>query len=337
MSVTLKPVEEQVIVVTGASSGIGLATARAACKRGAKVVLVARSGDILARVERELTAAGGQAAHVIADVGDRAAAERITAKAVERFGGFDTWVNNAGVGIFGRLEEVSDEDNRKLFDTNFWGLVYGSLAAVRHLKGKGGAVVNLGSVASDVAFPIQGMYCASKHAIRGFTDALRQELIEANAPVSVTLIKPSAIDTPYPRNARNYLPQEPKLPPPVYRPEEVAGAILHAAEYGTRDIFVGGGGRAMSAMGRHFPETMDWIEGKLMPGQQHRGTPAEHTAGSLHRAGGPGWVRGDHPGVVMPVSLYTQAVRHPYLTLGLAAAAGVAVAGLLGAYDEARA
>jgi NAD(P)-dependent dehydrogenase (short-subunit alcohol dehydrogenase family) len=338
MAPKLKPVEQQTIVITGASSGIGLATAQAACKRGAKVVLVARNGDALARIERELVAAGGQATHVIADVGERSSAERVAAAAVERFGGFDTWVNNAGVGIFGRLEDVSDEDSRRLFDTNFWGLVYGSLAAVKHLKGKGGAVVNLGSVASDVAFSPQGMYCASKHAIRGFTDALRQELIEENAPVAVSLIKPASIDTPYPRNARNYMPYEPKLPPPVYRPEEVAGAILHAAEHGPRDIYVGGGGRMMSAMGRHLPEAMDWLAGKVMSKQQTRGEPARHPAGLLQRpSGDEGQVRGDHPGVVMPVSLYTRAVKHPYLTLGLAAAAGVAVAGLLGAADGHRA
>ena len=331
MSAKLKPVAEQTIVITGASSGIGLATAQAACKRGARVVLVARNAEALARIQGELLAAGGQATHVVADVGDPASAGRVVAEATQRFGGFDTWVNNAGVGIFGRLEEVSDADSRKLFDTNFWGLVYGSLAAVKHLKPKGGAVINLGSVASDVAFPVQGMYCASKHAIRGFTDALRQELIEANAPVTVTLIKPAAIDTPYPRNARNYLPHEPKLPDPVYRPEDVAGAILHAAEHGTRDIYVGGGGRVMSALGRHFPETMDWVEGRFMGDQQHRDEPARHRAGLLQRPSGEeGQVRGDHPGFVHPVSLYTQAVRHPYLTLGLAAAAGLAVVGLLG-------
>ena len=96
-------------------------------------------------------------------------------------GGFDTWVNNAGLGIFGRLEEVSDEDSRRLFDVNFWGLVYGTKVAAAHLKHKGGAIINLGSVVSDVAFPVQGMYCASKHAIKGFTDAFRMELEEAGS------------------------------------------------------------------------------------------------------------------------------------------------------------
>lgn len=126
-------------------------------------------------------------------------------------------------------------------------MVYGSLVALPHLKESGGTLINLGSVASDVAFPLQGMYSASKHAIKGFTDSLRIELKEEGAPVAVTLIKPAAIDTPFPANARNYTDREPKLPPPVYRTEEVAEAILHAAVHPRRDIYIGGGGRIMSA------------------------------------------------------------------------------------------
>jgi len=174
MSVKLKPVSEQVIVITGASSGIGLATARAACEQGARVVLAARNGEALAKIEQELTAAGGQAAHVVCDVADRSAVERVARTAVQRFGGFDTWVNNAGVGLWARLEDVTEADARRLFDTNFWGLVHGCQVALPTLKARGGALINVGSELSDVAVPIQGIYVASKHAVKGYTDALRQ-------------------------------------------------------------------------------------------------------------------------------------------------------------------
>jgi len=330
MSVTLKPLDEQVMVITGASSGIGLATALAAAKEGARLVLAARSADTLADVESRIIDAGGEAIHVAADVGRRDDVERIAEAALERFGGFDTWVNDAGVGIYGRLEEVSDEDHRRLFDTNFWGVVYGSLAAVRHLKGHGGALINLGSVASELAFPLLGMYSASKAAIRGFTDALRLELEQEGAPVSVTLIKPTSIDTPFPQHARNYLEREPDLPPPVYRPEEVARAILHAATHPERDIYVGGGGRLMTAFGAAAPRTMDWMSETVLARREVRDEPPRRPQGALHRAGGGGRVRGDHPGYVMKTSLYTRARMHPLLTGGLLLAAGAGLAALLG-------
>src|SRR5579871_141802 len=178
MAVSLKPLSEQVIVITGASSGIGLATALAAAEAGARVVLASRNGDALADVARRINSSGGRAVHVVADVANRADLERVAQTALSAFGRFDTWVNNAGVSIWGRLEEVHETDSRRLFDVNFWGVVHGSLVAVGYLKQRGGALVNLGSVASDSAIPIQGMYAASKHAVKGFTDALRMELEE---------------------------------------------------------------------------------------------------------------------------------------------------------------
>lgn len=168
-----KSLRRQVVVITGASSGIGLATARMAAERGAAVVLCARSGETLAKVRHAIEREGGRALDVVADVGDRAAVERVAAAAIAAFGGFDTWVNVAGLTIYGRLDEVSEEDHERLFRTNFWGTVNGSLVATAHLRERGGTLINVGSVASDLPFPMQGMYVASKHAIKGFTDALR--------------------------------------------------------------------------------------------------------------------------------------------------------------------
>ncbi|MBA9078652.1 SDR family oxidoreductase [Rufibacter quisquiliarum] len=329
MTVKLKPLKEQVIVITGASSGIGLATAKAAARKGAKVVLAARNREALIEIEQEIRNEGGQAFHCVADVGHKEEVQWIVDVAMQEFGGFDTWVNDAGGSIYGRLDEVSDEDSRRLFDTNYWGVVYGSLAAARHLRNKGGAIINLGSEVSDISLPLQGMYAASKHAVKGFTDALRIELMEDKAPVSVTLIKPAGIDTPFPEHAKNYTGKALTLPAPVYTPEEVAHAILTAATTPYRDIMVGGGGKVMSALNKRFPGMMDWVSSKVMSQEQVEDGQPVNREGSLHQPSTAGNVRGNHKGYVMKTSLYTRAVTNPVKTSVLALAAGAAVLALL--------
>ncbi|MEA1832068.1 SDR family oxidoreductase [Methylobacterium durans] len=322
-----KPLGEQVIVITGASSGIGLATARMAAERGARVVLAARDGEALARIRNEIEAAGGRALDVVADVGRRSDVQAIADRAVAEFGGFDTWVNVAGLTIYGYLWEVSDEDAARLLQTNLWGTMYGSLVATEHLRQRGGALINIGSVASDLAFPLQGIYCASKHAVKGFTDALRMELLQVGAPVSVTLIKPTSIDTPLPQRARNYTDAEPKLPPPVYPPEEVANAILHAAVHPQRDIFVGGGGKILSGLKEFAPGAYDLLA-PAVTSLQRRNEAPRHPEGALHRPSGDGHAHGSHPGYVMRTSAYTRASLNPLATAGMVAA-GVAMTAAL--------
>jgi short-subunit dehydrogenase len=260
MNIQLKKLNEQVMVITGATSGIGLTTARMAAQRGATLVLAARGAEALDQLASELRQQGTRVATVEADVGKEADVARIADVAIERFGRIDTWVNNAGISIYGRIEEVATEDFRRLFDTNFWGVVYGSREAIKHMKRNGpGALINLGSEVSDVAIPLQGMYCASKHAIKGFTNALRIELEEEATPISVTLIKPAGIDTMYPVHARNYMEKEPALPQPVYAPELVAHAILYAAQHPRREAFIGAGAKLMAAGAYYMPRTMDRI------------------------------------------------------------------------------
>lgn len=255
----LKKLADQVIVITGASSGIGLTTARMAAGQGAKLVLVSRDQEALDQLAEELRVKGHDALAVSADVGQQEDVGRVAARAIEHFGRIDTWINNAGVSIFGRLEDVPMEDSQRMFQTNFWGVVNGSLEAVKHLKERGGAIINIGSEVSDRAIPLQGMYSASKHAVKGFTDSLRMELEHDRLPISVTLIKPTAIDTMFTVHARNYMEKEPRLPPPVYAPEVVANAILYAAQHRKRDVFVGGPAK-MSAMGAYFtPRLLDRI------------------------------------------------------------------------------
>ncbi len=331
MRYELKPLHEQVMVITGASSGIGLATARMAASQGCRVVLAARSVHVLKAIRNQIKAAGSEAVSVEADVSRPEDVRRIAEVALDWFGQIDTWVNNAGLSIFGRLAEVKDEDHHRLFDINFWGVVYGSLTAAEHLRHRGGAIINLGSVLSDVAVPLQGMYAASKHAVKGFTDALRLELEEAGAPISVTLIKPASVNTPFPQHARNYLAQEPRLPDPVYPPKEVALAILKAAQQPWRDIRIGGSSPVMSAMASWTPRLMDWMNERFMTRQQIRNEPARHARGSLYRSDATGQIEGSHPGRVMNRSLYTRAITNGMARGAVIASVGVAAAALIGA------
>jgi short-subunit dehydrogenase len=332
MNVRLKALKDQVIVLTGASSGIGLTTARLAAKRGARLVLAARNREALAQLVEEIRSAGGEAEYVVADVGSERDVNEIAGVALERYGGFDTWINNAGGGIYGRLTEVLTEDHRRLFETNFWGVVYGSLVAVRHLGERGGALINVGSVVSDRVVPLQGMYSASKHAVKGFTDALRMELEAAGAPVSVTLIKPTSIDTPFTRHARNYMDEEPSLPPPVYAPELVAEAILHCAETPRRDMIVGGGGKMISALGLHAPRLADRVmESPAFLNQQKADEPPRQPEGALHAPTFGLHQRGGYPGHTRETSLYTTASLHPVLAGALALGAGLAIGACLSA------
>ena len=296
MSSPLKPLNRQVMVITGATSGIGLATAQEAAKQGAKLVLAARGADVLDAVVQGLADHGFDAIAVVADVAERSDVERVARIAVERYGRIDTWVNNAGGTIYGRLDEVSEEDSRRLFDINFWGMVHGSLVALPYLKHQGGALINLGSEASEVAIPMQGMYSASKHAVKGFTDALRIEVEQVDqAPVSITLIEPTAVDTPLPQHARNYMDREPRLPSPQVDPHQVAAAILHAAVVPMRTVRVGLAAGLDIMLERLAPGVADRLSVLQVPRQQ-RDTPPREPGGSLYASRANGRIYGPGAG-----------------------------------------
>lgn len=334
MGVDLKPLDEQVVVITGASSGIGLRTARMAADRGARLVLADRSEDALRQLTDEITAAGGDATYVVADVSDREDVREIAATVGETYGGFDTWVNVAGAFLYGRLDQTPVEEMREQFETNVWGLLYGSLEAADHLSERGGAIINIGSVVSDVVIPLQGSYSASKHAVQGFTDALRMELEADGAPVSVTLVKPSQADTPYARHAKNYMDEAATLPPPLYAPEAVARAILDAAEHPRRDVTVGGAGRAMSALATVAPGLTDTaIEKLFLPLQRGDRPPRLGEENNLDGPTGSLEERGDYERPVLERSLYTWLSESGSL---VAVAAALGVAALYGLYGSAR-
>jgi NAD(P)-dependent dehydrogenase (short-subunit alcohol dehydrogenase family) len=325
MRVKLKPMNEQVIVITGASSGIGLATARLAAGMGARLVLTSRDAVNLEQAVERIRGDGGDATYVTGDVADLDAMKRVAATAVREFGTIDTWVNNAGVSIYGRLEEVGLMDARRLFETNYWGVVNGTLAALPHLRARGGALINLGSILSDTGYPLQGHYTASKHAVKGFTDSLRLELEQEGAPVSVTLIQPAAIDTPYPEHAKSYLGVAPKHVPPVYAPEVVARAILRSAEHPERNVLVGGGAKLFNTVERYAPRLGDrFKEATAFAGQRTDRPVGEHDTLFGPRPGD-SRERGHYEGHVMETSAYTRARLYRGQTLLGLAVAGAAV------------
>jgi short-subunit dehydrogenase len=289
---TTKALDQQVIAITGASSGIGLCTALLAAERGAKVVLIARSDETLADAVAVIEERGGHALAVHCDVSSRDAVDSAVLQAIGAFGRIDTWINNAGVSIYGRLVDVSEEDSRRLFDVNFWGVVNGSLAALPALQASGGTLINVGSEVSEAVVPLQGMYSASKHAVKGFTDALRVELEHVEkAPVQVVLIQPTAVHTPFPEHARNYMDWEPKLPDPRITPQQVAEAILQAAVEGGRDIKVGAMATMNTMMSTLLPALGDRLAAR-QAGNQQKNIPPQRPAGTLYDAGGEGRIAG---------------------------------------------
>jgi len=248
----LKAIADQVMVITGATSGNGLAIAEMAARNGASLVLAARSADILEQVAVRLRETGVRVAICVADVSNPQDIERIADTAVSKFGGFDTWVNNASVGAYGTLEQLTLEDHRRIMDVNYFGMLEGSLVAARHLRSRrGGTIINIGSVLGDSTMLLQGAYSASKHAVQAATETLRIELEREGAPISVTLIQPGAMHTPFPERARSYLDEAPRLPPVLYDPRLVANAVIFAAQHRPRTLRVGSAGQFIS-LGRAF-------------------------------------------------------------------------------------
>ncbi|MDP9363716.1 MAG: SDR family oxidoreductase [Chloroflexota bacterium] len=320
----LKPINEQVVVIAGASSGIGRETALRFAERGAKVVVAARSEPGLASLVDEIKARGGDGAFAVCDVADVAQVEAAAATAVSAFGRIDTWVNVAAVSVYARFEETTLDEFRRVMDVNFMGQVHGAKAALPHLRREGrGALITISSVEAIVALPLHSAYAASKHAVEGLFDALRIELKAEGVPISVTSIKPGTINTPFFNNARSKLGVKPKGPPPIYEPSVVADCVLHAAEHPVRDLFAGGAGRMMAISQQQTPGLMDATLARFAIPLQRTDDPVPVEApGALFASRDDNRVEGDFVDQAMRFSPYTWLSTHPK-TRALAASGGV--------------
>lgn len=305
----LKPISEQVIVLTGASSGIGLATAEAAAREGAKLVLVARNSSALNDIAARL---GTSVIAVPVDIADIDAPERIAAAAIDAFGGVDTWINGAAAAMYANLTETSEIDHRRVFDVGYFGTVRASLKAVELLGDRGGALINIGSVLGERTIVLQGTYSAMKHALRAYTDTLRMELEAQGKPIAVTLIKPAGMNTPYPEHARNLTGKPVRIPPVVYDPRLVARAILHAAQHKVRELTVGGIGLPLQKLTNLFPRLTDLGMEAVGEQIQHiEQAPEPDAVDNLHVSRADGRIDSNQDLFVRHTSIWLNMQMHP--------------------------
>src|SRR5215218_7817550 len=256
----LKPIDEQVVVLMGASSGIGRESALRFARKGARVVVSARGEDGLASLVEEIRGDGGEATYVVADTSQFDQVEAVAERAVEEYGRLDTWVHLAAVGLFATFEETTPEEFGRVIDVNLMGQVYGAMAALSHIKREGGgALIHVSSMGAKRSIPLQSAYCASKHGIDGFLESLRVELRREKLPISVTQVMPATINTPFFDKARTKLGVKPVAPPPIYQPHIVSEAILHVAENPARDLVVGGAAKAVILSQRVSPRLLDTL------------------------------------------------------------------------------
>ena len=327
----LKPIEEQVVVAIGASSGIGRETALRFAERGARVVVSARSKEGLESLVDEIRRTGGRAAAVPADVAEFGQAKAVADRAVEEYGTLDTWVHLSGVGLYATFDQTEPEEFKQVIEVNLMGQVYGAMVALPHIKREGrGALLHISSVEAKRSAPFHSAYAASKHGIDGFLESLRVELQREGWPISVTNVMPAAINTPFFSNSRTKLGVKPMGFPPIYQPNTVADVILHAAEHPTREVIAGGAGKAMLLTQRLSPGLMDAIMLRAGFDSQKTDEPKpENDPDNLFEPVEDNRIEGDFSDRAHPRSLYNWLEMHPLAQRAAIAAIALGTMGLL--------
>jgi NAD(P)-dependent dehydrogenase (short-subunit alcohol dehydrogenase family) len=271
--VAKKPLREQVIVVTGASSGLGRAIARGAGERGAKVVVTARNEEALRNCVAEIERAGSEALAVPADCVEQGQVHRVVAQAVERFGRLDTYVANAIVTVYAEAERLEPDELRRVIDVNFFGVVYGFWAALPHLRSSKGTFLHVSSALAYRGIPLQAAYCSSKAAARAFLESARVEEQKAGTGVAISLVLPGAINTPQFDRDRQKIGYQPQPVPPIYQPEPFAEATLHCAEHPVRELPISWGAQKLLWGQKLSPRAGDWLLRRMGWKSQHTDEP----------------------------------------------------------------
>jgi len=292
----MRRIEGQVVVLTGASSGIGRVAAQMFARRGAKLVLASRSARALERVVELCRERGAQAMAVPTDVRDESQVIALRDAALDRFGRIDVWVNNAAVYMMGALENVPSEQVRQLFDTNVMGMLHGTKAALSVFRRQNtGVLISVGSLAGKTPYAQASAYCASKHAIHAMNAALRQELVGTD--IHACIVAPCSVDTPLFDHAANYTGREMSVMPPIVTPQRVARAIVHCAAMPRREVLIGSATRLFTLMNMFMPALFERLQ-PLMVSRQHLGDrPAPQTGGNFRQPLPPfadtgGWKQG---------------------------------------------
>ena len=264
-----KPIGEQVIVVTGASSGVGRAVARAAGERGAKVVVAARGQDGLNAAVEEIERSGSEALAVPGDLTEQEQNEELVRRSLERFGRIDTFVANAIVTVYAEVEQLGPDELRRVLDVNFFGVAYGYWAALPALKESRGTFLHVSSALAYRGIPLQAAYCSSKAAARTFLESARVELQKHGHDVAISLVLPGAINTPQFDRDRQKLGKQPQPVPPIYQPEPYAQAVLHCAENPIRELPVSWGAQKLLWGQKLSPRAGDWMLRRIGWKKQH--------------------------------------------------------------------
>jgi NAD(P)-dependent dehydrogenase (short-subunit alcohol dehydrogenase family) len=287
---------QRVVVVSGASGGIGRAVARRFGARGDRVALFARGEEGLAAAAEDVQAAGGEALPLVVDVADPDAAERAAAEVEEKFGPVDVWVNNAFVGALAPVPDLSAEEFRRITEVTYLGYVYGTMTALRRMLPRDrGTIVHIGSALAYRGIPLQSAYCGAKHAIKGFHESVRCELLHTKANVHTTMVQLPAVNTPQFSWMRSTMPRKPQPVPPIYQPEIAAEAVLYAAEHPRRREYWVGGSTVGTIIGnRVAPGLLDRYLARTGFGAQQTDETSGSGAGNLWRPGDTGTDPGAH-------------------------------------------